>query len=146
MVSKKNIYRPYLFVFRKSSEESNLALWDGIKRYTKKIRETSGARKNILKEIDALLRTRKIIPKNLSGVIVYSGPGRFSFLRTSISLTNTFGYVLNIPVVGVEEFEYINGKDFFTVGLEKIRKVKIYIPVAPAYGKEPNITRPSVVY
>lgn len=139
-VSKKNIYHPYLFIFRKNSEESSLLLWDGKKRHTKKIKEKPGVRKNILKEIDTFLRAHKIDPKQLAGVVVYSGPGQFSFLRTSISIANTFGYVLKIPVVGVEESEYMNGKDFFTVGLEKIQKIKKFIPIAPAYGKEPNIT------
>jgi len=133
---------PYLFIFRKSSEESNLALGDGIKRYTKKIREIPGKRKNILKEIDSFLRVRKIFPKKLSGIIVYSGPGQFSFLRTSISIANTFGYVLQIPVISVEESEYSHEKDFFTVGLEKIQKIKKFQLVIPMYGKEPNITKP----
>jgi hypothetical protein len=62
-------------------------------------------------------------------------------LRTSISIVNTFGYALNIPVVGVQECEY-EGKDFFSIGLEKIKKVKKFQPIAPAYGKEPNITKP----
>jgi len=134
-------FHPYLFIFRKSSEESSLVLWDGKKRYTKKIKETPGVRKNVLKEIDSFLCTRKVLPALLLGVVVYSGPGQFSFLRTSISIANTFGYALKIPVIGVEESEYTNGKDFFIVGLEKIQKIKEFFPVAPAYGKDPNITR-----
>lgn len=141
-ISKRTVLHPYLFIFRKSSEESSLVLWDGRNRFTKKIKETLGVRKNVLKEIDSFLRAQKVVPAHLLGVVVYAGPGQFSFLRTSISIANTFGYALKIPVVGVEEFEYANGKDFFTVGLEKIQKTKTFCPVVPVYGKEPNITRP----
>lgn len=139
---KKISFHPYLFIFRKSSEESSLVLWDRKNRFTKKIKETIGVRKNVLKEIDSFLRARKVTPTHLLGIVVYAGPGQFSFLRTSISIANTFGYVLKIPIVGVEEKEYTNGKDFFSVGLEKIQKTKTFCPVVPAYGKEPNITRP----
>lgn len=141
-ISKKTVFHPYLFIFRKSSEESSLVLWDGKNRFTKKIKETVGVRKNVLKEIDSFLRAHKVIPSHLLGVVVYSGPGQFSFLRTSISIANTFGYALKIPVVGVEEKEYTKEKDFFSVGLEKIQKTKIFCPVVPAYGKEPNISQP----
>lgn len=139
---KKIPFHPHLFIFRKSSEESSLVLWDGKNRFTKKIKETLGVRKNVLKEIDLFLRARKVVPLHILGIVVYSGPGQFSFLRTSISIANTFGYALKIPVVGVEESEYTKEKDFFSVGLEKIQKIKEFCPVAPAYGKEPNITRP----
>lgn len=141
-ISKRTVFHPYLFIFRKNSEESSLVLWDGKNRFTKKIKETLDTRKNVLKEIDSFLRARKVVPPHLLGVVVYSGPGQFSFLRTSISLANTFGYALKIPVVGVEESEYTNGKDFFAVGMEKIQKIETFRPVVPAYGKEPNITRP----
>jgi tRNA A37 threonylcarbamoyladenosine modification protein TsaB len=130
-----------LFIFRKSAEDSQLFLWDGIKKSARKIKESQKVRKNILKEIDAFLKSKQKIANQLTGIVTYVGPGQFSFLRTSISIVNTFGYALNIPVVGVQECEY-EGKDFFSIGLEKIKKVKKFQPIAPAYGKEPNITKP----
>lgn len=108
----------------------------------KKMRFSETHEKNILPFLDALLRSKKIKPARLKGICVLSGPGRFSFLRTSIATANTFGFCLNIPVVGISEDMFFSKKEFIDLGVKKIHKKKGFKQIMPLYGKEPNITKP----
>jgi len=57
-------------------------------------------------------------------------------------LANTFGYLLGVPVLGLKREEFKDEKEFLEKGYEKMTKAKKGRIVLPAYGKEPNITKP----
>lgn len=97
---------------------------------------------DVLRGIDELLKKFTVKSRDLKGICVLSGPGQFSFLRTSVVTANTFGLALHIPVVGIESTEFATEKEFVEKGLKKMNLKKRFHPVAPAYGKEPNITLP----
>ncbi|MBI4600258.1 hypothetical protein HY732_05065 [Candidatus Uhrbacteria bacterium] len=118
---------------------------------------------DVLRGIDNLLNRFGLAPKNLKGICVLSGPGQFSFLRSAIVTANTFGWALNIPVVGVYGDDLGSGSislanlcltpfpksvpdpivsQFIEQGLKKFSHVKRFRPVVPEYGSEPNITTP----
>lgn len=100
-------------------------------------------RADLLKHIHALLMRGTITPQNLSGVVVLSGPGQFSFLRAGIIIANSFAWALHIPVVGVYGDQGMTREQFIAQGLKKLSQSKsAFRAVVPEYGKEPNITKP----
>ena len=90
---------------------------------------------------------------DLSGIIVYLGPGTFTGLRIGITVANAFVYSFSIPIVGVkgksfgkEKFEIKNLKpidlnELLKKGLREIREKKKSKFAVPFYGKKPNIGR-----
>ncbi|MBI4272368.1 hypothetical protein HY621_00765 [Candidatus Uhrbacteria bacterium] len=109
------------------------------------VSRTTKARPDLLVMIDRLLRKAKTDAKKIKGIVVVTGPGQFSSLRTSIAITNTFGFALRIPAVGLEKHEFVSRDTFITKGLAKLKKKKRFTPISPAYGKEPNITKPKAL-
>jgi len=102
-----------------------------------------GKMADLLKYVHALLSKQSVFPSQLKGVVVLSGPGQFSFLRSGIIIANTFAWALRIPVVGIYGDEFETEVEFVERGLKKLaRTPKKITAVLPLYGKEPNITRP----
>ncbi|MFA6106448.1 MAG: hypothetical protein WC745_02110 [Patescibacteria group bacterium] len=89
----------------------------------------------------------------IESIEVVNQGGTFTSLRIGVATANALGYALNVPVVGVSEFEKVGIKsrpddahcEKFKVTLPADRqespksKVNFDI-VAPEYDKEPNIT------
>lgn len=100
---------------------------------------------DVLIGIDLLLKKFNVKPRDLKGICVLSGPGQFSFLRSSVVTANTFGWVLRIPVSGIESSEFNTENEFVEKGLKKLNRKKRFQPIVPAYGKEPNITMPRLL-
>jgi len=95
----------------------------------------------LLPNIDKLLKTNKIKPEQLKQVVVNLGPGSFTGLRVGISVANTFGYGLGIPVLGQTYLEGDIGKRIEQL-LQLIAKTKKFRQVLPVYGSPPHITLP----
>jgi len=94
----------------------------------------------LLPKIDKLLKTNKIKPAQLKWVTVNLGPGSFTGLRVGISVANTFGYGLQIPVIGRA---HLMGETSARIQqlLELTTKVKKFRQVLPLYGAPPHITQ-----
>ncbi len=122
-----------------AEEESAVFLFDG----EKNIKEKIGSQKDkLLFSVDKILRKRKIAAKNIGGIAVVSGPGAFTAVRQGVVLANAFGYLLNVPIVGVKAEEFKSENEFLKIGYEKMTKTKKGKIILPAYGREPNITKP----
>lgn len=74
--------------------------------------------------------------KDLTGVIVFKGPGSFTGLRIGITVANAMAYSLNIPIVGTE------GDSWKNVGLRMLKDGQNNNIVLPEYGSEANVTMP----
>lgn len=72
----------------------------------------------------------------LSGLIVFKGPGSFTGLRIGITVMNTIAYAQNIPIVGQE------GEDWLTDGLSRLADGENDQVVLPEYGAPARITTP----
>ncbi|MDR1197289.1 MAG: tRNA (adenosine(37)-N6)-threonylcarbamoyltransferase complex dimerization subunit type 1 TsaB [Candidatus Nomurabacteria bacterium] len=72
----------------------------------------------------------------LSGLIVFTGPGSFTGLRIGISTMNAIAYAEKIPIVGA------TGVDWLKVGLGRLRGGADDKLVMPEYGGEANISTP----
>jgi tRNA threonylcarbamoyladenosine biosynthesis protein TsaB len=86
--------------------------------------------------IDELLKESDSDYSNLTGIIVYEGPGSFTGLRIGITIANTISHKLNIPIIGS------TSEDWIMDGIEKLKSAKSGVIVMPVYGGEANITKP----
>ncbi len=98
------------------------------------------ASSQLLTLVDELLKKHRIVVKDVEAIIVASGPGPFSALRTACALANAMSFALRIPAVGVRG--ELTMKQLAEQGMKKLKKAKLGVSVAPFYGKPPNITRP----
>lgn len=90
----------------------------------------------ILNKIDEILQNNNLELKNLTGLVVFKGPGSFTGLRIGITVLNTIAYSLGIPIVGETDIEWIK------LGIQKLKDNSKPMFVVPSYGSEPNITKP----
>lgn len=73
---------------------------------------------------------------DLTGLIVYRGPGSYTGLRIGITVWNTLADTLAIPIIGV------TGDDWVQSGLDRFLNQENDELVLPEYGGEANITKP----
>ncbi|MBU1082942.1 tRNA (adenosine(37)-N6)-threonylcarbamoyltransferase complex dimerization subunit type 1 TsaB [Patescibacteria group bacterium] len=97
--------------------------------------------KELLPNINKLLKKEKISPAELKWIVVNLGPGSFTGLRVGVSTANTLGYGLNIAVIGKAN---LDGE--ITDRIEALFKLKTLVKkfkqVLPHYGRPPRITLP----
>lgn len=108
---------------------------DGKELRAKKWEAGYSLSKQILGEIVKLLKVTNIEQSDLTGVVVFEGPGSFTGLRIGISVANAMAYGLGIPVVAS------GGSNWVKIGMSKLADAKAGNYVIPNYGKEPNITQ-----
>ena len=77
---------------------------------------------------------------DLRGVIVVSGPGSFSSIRTGVLYSNLFSRFLGIPLYEIRGSHDIDLEETRRLAVEGKLEKKTYVP--PIYDREPNITKP----
>lgn len=98
------------------------------------------ASSELLRLVDELLRTNRKSMKDVGGIVVATGPGPFSALRTACALANAMSFALKVPAVGVRGEPTM--KQLAEEGRRKLVRAEAGVPVVPFYGKKPNITKP----
>jgi tRNA threonylcarbamoyladenosine biosynthesis protein TsaB len=73
---------------------------------------------------------------DISGIIVFKGPGSFTGLRIGMTVANTLADSLNIPIVGE------TGENWTHKALERLKNGENDRIVLPDYGSEAHITKP----
>lgn len=73
---------------------------------------------------------------DLTGIVIFSGPGSFTSLRIGHATVNALADGLGIPVIGCE------GRHWISEGLAQLKTAPPGVPAMPHYGSEPNITKP----
>jgi tRNA A37 threonylcarbamoyladenosine modification protein TsaB len=121
------------------ADEAAVFLFNG-KEIKKEI--TKEAKDKIVFLIDKIFKKNKKTLEKIMGVAVVSGPGPFTAVRSGVVAANMLGNLLDVPVVGIKQEEFKNEKEFLEIGYGRIIKGKGKKIVLPAYGKEPNITKP----
>lgn len=87
-------------------------------------------------EVDALLADQNISYDDLSGLIVYQGPGSFTGLRIGMTVANAIAHELQLPIVGS------TGDNWIVDGVQQLKTAKPGAILTPVYGGEANITKP----
>lgn len=128
-----------ILAVRTDSPETQLFLLDkgGKEQASTKFEVGRQLSNQLLVEIEKLLEENSSSWGDLSGVIVYEGPGSFTGLRLGISTANAIAYAEQIPVVGA------SGDGWLAAGLESLTAAKPNVWVAPRYGADPHITKRS---
>lgn len=80
---------------------------------------------------------------DLTGIIIFSGPGSFTSLRIGHTVANALADSLAIPVVGARNpSDQPDGDAWIAAGRAALVTAKPGIPALPHYGAEANITKP----
>lgn len=90
----------------------------------------------LLSHIKVLLERAECSWHDLTGIVVYLGPGSFTGLRIGITTANTLAESLNIPLAGA------TGDDWRDTAIKALEKDKTFAPLLPLYGSEAHITQP----
>lgn len=84
--------------------------------------------------LEKFLKKSKATPKQISKVIVCSGPGSFTGIRVGVSLAQALGFALGIPMAAMP-------KSKVPTDLKKLLAIKGSKTLLVNYGQKPNITK-----
>ena len=87
-------------------------------------------------KIAELLQSNSADWHDITGLVVYKGPGSFTGLRISITVANTLASTMKIPIVGSQGDEWLHN------GLVALLGGKNDKIVLPEYGGTIHITAP----
>lgn len=92
--------------------------------------------------LPVLARLTEDRKEQLEGILVASGPGTFSAIRTGVLYANLCARILDIPLIELTEEEAATGEypEIIKSYLAGKRATSAY--VSPIYDREPNITLP----
>jgi tRNA threonylcarbamoyladenosine biosynthesis protein TsaB len=91
---------------------------------------------DLLPELQKFLQSHHTAWENLTGIVIFSGPGSFTSLRIGHSVANALADSLHIPVAGG------TGDAWARSALAALAATPAGRPVLPHYGAEANITKP----
>ncbi len=130
----------YLFIDTACEGQIRLAVFSSDKKlHTKKIETDYDYSEKLVSGIDVLLNESGIQLKDLRGIVVVEGPGRFSAVRAGVSTANALAWSLDIPVMPVTEK---TGDKEILNSISSCNTDKFNRAIAPVYGQEPNISKP----
>jgi tRNA threonylcarbamoyl adenosine modification protein YeaZ len=132
--------RQYILAIDTTAADAGIGLANGKAVKIKTWISQRNQSKELLPNIDRLLKVTKIKPAQLKWVAVNLGPGSFTGLRIGLSIANAFGYVLKIPVVGDTNLTG-NATERISQLFELKSKTTKFKPALPMYGREPRITQ-----
>lgn len=124
-----------ILTIRTDNPTAEIGLFDGRDRLSyvkwqahKQLAET------INTKIKEMLSEQKTKINDISGVLVYKGPGSFTGLRIGISVANALAGSLNCPIISE------NG-DWIETGIAKLLDGKSDKVALPEYGSPVHITQ-----
>ncbi len=82
------------------SDRTRVVLTIDGKRFEKTSQSKILKAQTVLPLIEELMKEHAIDPSDISGILVYAGPGSFTGLRVGATIANTLGFLLHIPVNG----------------------------------------------
>ncbi len=91
----------------------------------------------LLSKIENILSKNSRELTDIIQVIVYKGPGSFTGLRIGITVANTLGYVLAVPVLGGQGEGWLAAEQGDSLPQKELSNL-----VIPNYGAGANVTAP----
>ena len=89
-----------------------------------------------LQALDQTLKEWRIVPADLSEILVVTGPGSFTASRVSTTIGNGLAFAQGIPIRGIENVEHLPWQ-----GLLLHVSTKQQTHVLPSYDRPPEITK-----
>lgn len=126
-----------ILCLRTDSDVAQLALYDGVElKFSDEWAAGRQLSQQLLPHILKLLAQAGLDIADLSGLVVYQGPGSFTGLRIGISVANALAYGTGIAIVGAR------GEHWAQDGMRALEGGQDQKIVVPEYGAQPNISRP----
>jgi tRNA threonylcarbamoyladenosine biosynthesis protein TsaB len=119
-----------------STPECRLSMVEGDWRSDAIWEAGRGLAKGLLEFLETQLASQGKTWKDVTGLVIYKGPGSFTGLRIGITVFNSLAYANDWPIVGV------TGDDWQQVGITRLHNGQNDAIVLPEYGGEANITKP----
>ncbi|OQX71215.1 hypothetical protein B6D52_02260 [Candidatus Parcubacteria bacterium 4484_255] len=130
----------FLFINSLQEKKISLALFENPSHIQWFEKRVDKSKENILIILDKALKQSKKKIKDIHGIVVVNGPGSFVGIRIALSVANTLGWALSIPIKGVNLSKGKTNSDLIKKSWPQICKRKKYRAVHPFYNQEPNIT------
>ena len=122
---------------RTDKPESELGLYQDSKQLAYK---TWSAHRQLAEtihhQLQTLLQNNKVELGNLTGLVIYQGPGSFTGLRIGTSVANALADSLKLPIIGA------NNANWQSHGIDQLVAGKNEYPVTPEYGGRAFTTKP----
>lgn len=92
--------------------------------------------KGLLDYLQTQLASQGKTWSDITGLVVFKGPGSFTGLRIGITVMNSLAYANHLPIIGEM------GEQWQSVGTARLEAGEDDKIVLPEYGGEANITTP----
>jgi len=119
-----------------STPTCRLTLVEGQSRRDVTWEAARGLAKGLLSFLEQELSNQEKSWNDVSGLVIYKGPGSFTGLRIGITVFNSLAYANAVPIAGT------TGDDWREIGLHRLHEGENDEIVLPEYGSEANITKP----
>ena len=119
-----------------STPTCHLSIVGGDWRHDTTWEAARGLAKGLLGFLEQEISSQGKTWSDVTGLVVYRGPGSFTGLRIGITVFNTLAYANGWPIIGE------TGKDWQTKGLKRLEAGENEEIILPEYGGEANITKP----
>jgi tRNA threonylcarbamoyladenosine biosynthesis protein TsaB len=119
-----------------STPTCHLTFLEGDWRYDTNWEAGRGLAKGLLGFLEKELEFQEKTWQDVTGLVVYQGPGSFTGLRIGITVFNTLAYANSWPIVGA------TGEQWRQSGRARLEAGENDEIVLPEYGGEANITKP----
>ncbi len=119
-----------------STPTCRLSLIEGDWRYDTMWEAGRGLAKGLLGFLEQEISSQSKAWSDVTGLVVYKGPGSFTGLRIGITVFNTLAHANSWPIVGESDDEWQ------VKGLKRLESGENEEIILPEYGGEANITKP----
>ncbi len=123
---------------RTDSPQAELYLYDGETQIASELWQADRRLAlELLGHLETFLSSVDKTFTDVTGLLVYRGPGSFTGLRIGITVMNTIAYANNIQLVGAD------GEAWLEDGVRRLVEGDTDKVVMPLYGADPRITKPT---
>ncbi len=127
----------FILALRTDGPVCEMYLYDSFELKAKTSWEAGrGLALGLLSHLEAFLLKNNATWQDLSGLVVFRGPGSFTGLRIGVTVMNTLAGSLGIPIVGTDRATWK------AKGLAKLEQTINQRIILPIYSSDPHIATP----